>query len=52
MPLECLVNGDQAYKELEERLTLPEDEKERADHINSLIDISLDNWKTRWYDKF
>ena len=52
VPIECLVDAELALKELEQRLTPPKDPKKRKDFINTLIDISWDNWRARWYDAF
>ncbi|KAL4507121.1 hypothetical protein ABPG72_001914 [Tetrahymena utriculariae] len=52
--LPCFEKGEDAIKALEERFN-PKNiklENEYFVHTNQLIDQSLDNWKSRWYDKW
>ena len=52
--LGCFIGGEQATTGLRERL-LPKQKMSESDckeYINELIDISLDNWSTKCYDRF
>ena len=52
--LGCFIGGEQATTSLRERL-LPKQKMSESDckeYINELIDISLDNWSTKCYDRF
>lgn len=52
--LGCFIGGESAITELRERL-LPKAKMSEGDckeYINDLIDISLDNWSTKCYDRF
>lgn len=57
-PLDCMADPEKAYLEFERRLTPPADPKKRKLFVDSyylltrLIDMSWDNWRARWYDKF
>lgn len=52
--LGCFSGGEQATAGIQQRL-LPRERMNDGDckqYINDLIDVSLDNWSTRCYDKF
>jgi phosphatidylinositol 4-kinase B len=52
--LGCFIGGEQATTALRERL-MPKRKMSEGDckeYINELIDISLDNWSTKCYDRF
>ena len=51
-PIQCLVEPEKAFLEFEKRLTPPNDPKLRRKFVKSLINISWDNWRAKWYDKF
>ena len=51
--LPCFIGGDTIAKSLRERL-IPRanmSEGDYREHVNGLVDESLDNWHTRWYDR-
>mmetsp|Transcript_27364 Transcript_27364/g.49251 ORF Transcript_27364/g.49251 Transcript_27364/m.49251 type:complete len:771 (-) Transcript_27364:140-2452(-) len=50
----CFIGGEQAVIELRRRLTPRSkmSETDCRDYINQLIDESLGNWRTRWYDRY
>ena len=52
--LGCFIGGDDAISTLRERLKPKQKmlEKDCKEYINDLIDISLDNWSTKCYDRF
>jgi len=53
--LPCFIQGESLIKELKDRI-LPGgrqmSEIEAARHIDQLIEVSYDNWRTKIYDKF
>ncbi len=52
--LDCFEKGQEAINELKARLNPQENMKKNDINImvDNLINQSLDNWKTRWYDIF
>jgi phosphatidylinositol 4-kinase len=50
----CFIGGDNTISDLRERLKPKQkmNEKDCKEYINELIDISLDNWSTKCYDRF
>jgi phosphatidylinositol kinase/protein kinase (PI-3 family) len=52
--LPCFVGGEAAMEGLRDRFKLKQDlsEADCRTYINRLIDESLDNWRTRWYDRY
>ena len=52
--LPCFRHGetDTALKELRERFQLHLNDRACIDYVNSLVDESLENWRTRWYDRY
>jgi predicted transcriptional regulator len=51
-PFDCLADPERAFVELEKRLSPPSEPKARRKFVDGLIDMSWDNWRARWYDKF
>jgi phosphatidylinositol 4-kinase len=50
--LPCLVGGPRVVEELKERFVLSYTDRELEDHINSLINQSINNWRTEKYDQY
>ena len=61
--VEMLVGGNEdlpcfagrpgeALRELRERFKLDLNDYACRDHVNSLVDESLENWRTKWYDRY
>lgn len=52
--LGCFIGGDNTISTLRERLKPKQKmtEKDCKEYINELIDVSLDNWSTKCYDRF
>jgi hypothetical protein len=50
----CFEKGESAIKELELRFNPPDivNDPQLSQHCQQLINLSLDNWRTRWYDKW
>jgi phosphatidylinositol 4-kinase len=50
----CFIGGEQAVIEIRQRLTPRSGmtDTDNRDYINQLIDESLGNWRTRWYDRY
>lgn len=50
----CFEKGELAIKDLESRFNPPEimNDLLLSEHCQKLINLSLDNWRTRWYDKW
>jgi phosphatidylinositol 4-kinase len=50
----CFIGGEEAVIELRRRLTPRSkmSDTDCRDYINQLIDESLGNWRTRWYDRY
>lgn len=50
----CFEKGEQTIKDLEERFnpTNITNDLQLSEHCQRLINLSLDNWATRWYDKW
>ena len=52
--LPCFERGQDCINELKKRF-FPKDNMKSRDymkHVDYLISLSLDNWRTKWYDKF
>ena len=52
--LPCFERGDAAIEELNLRF-VPKKNMNKYDYIShsdKLIEMSIDNWRTKWYDKF
>ena len=52
--LPCFERGQDCINELKKRF-FPKDNMKIRDymkHVDYLISLSLDNWRTKWYDKF
>lgn len=52
--LPCFVMKEYTIESLKERFT-PKKNMKTTDymrHVDSLIERSIDNWRTNWYDKF
>ena len=52
--LPCFERGQECINELKKRF-FPKDNMKVRDymkHVDYLISLSLDNWRTKWYDKF
>lgn len=43
---------DDAIKELRDRFRLDLNDRACLEYVNSLIDESLENWRTNWYDRY
>ena len=41
-----------AAQELQERFCLDLNDRACVEFVNSLIDDSLENWRTTWYDRY
>lgn len=54
MTMPCFEKGQQAIIQMEKRFNPPDvvNDAQLNMHCQKLIDASLDNWKTRWYDRF
>ena len=52
--LPCFEGGIDAINELKKRFIPKPNMKSRdyREHVDQLISLSLDNWRTNWYDKF
>jgi phosphatidylinositol 4-kinase len=52
--LPCFIGGEPAVQALRDRFKSSQDlsEADSREYINRLIDQSLDNWRTRWYDRY
>jgi len=50
--LPCLIGGPRVVEELKERFVLSCTDRELEDHINSLINQSINNWRTEKYDQY
>lgn len=52
--LPCFENKENTIEALKSRF-YPRPEMNKVDymrHVDNLIEQSIDNWRTRWYDKF
>ncbi|KAL3934039.1 MAG: hypothetical protein SGBAC_010143 [Bacillariaceae sp.] len=43
---------DDAIKELRDRFRLDLNDRACLEYVNSLVDESLENWRTNWYDRY
>jgi phosphatidylinositol kinase/protein kinase (PI-3 family) len=43
---------DEAVRQLKERFRLDLNDNGIRKYVDSLIDESLENWRTRWYDRY
>lgn len=43
---------DKALAELRDRFKLDMNDAACRDYVDSLVDESLENWRTRWYDRY
>ena len=51
--LQCFAgNPDRALTELQERFRLDMNDAAVRDYVDTLVDESLENWRTRWYDRY
>jgi len=61
--VEMLMNGNEdlpcfrgrpedAVRELRERFRLDLNDRACTEYVNALVDESLENWRTRWYDRY
>lgn len=51
--LPCFRNKpEDAVKELRERFRLDLNDGACVDFVNSLVNESLENWRTTWYDRY
>jgi len=52
--LPCFEKGQVAINELRSRFIPRPNMKIRdyIEHVDTLIEQSIDNWRTKWYDKF
>jgi phosphatidylinositol 4-kinase len=50
----CFNKGDEAIDELEKRFNPPgvSNDAEISVYCQNLINSSIDNWRSRWYDKW
>jgi phosphatidylinositol 4-kinase B len=50
----CFAKGDEAIYELEKRFNPPgvSNDAEISVYCQNLINSSIDNWRSRWYDKW
>lgn len=52
--LPCFLKGQDTIDELRQRF-IPRKNMNKRDyisHVDKLIESSIDNWRTKWYDKF
>ncbi len=52
--LPCFLKGQDTIEELRQRF-IPRKNMNKRDyisHVDKLIESSIDNWRTKWYDKF
>lgn len=54
MTMPCFEKGESAIKALEDRFNPPDviNDAQLNAHCQNLIDVSLDNWAAKWYDRF
>lgn len=51
--LQCFAgNPDRALSELQERFKLDMNDAAVREYVDTLVDESLENWRTRWYDRY
>jgi len=50
--LPCFVGGPKILDDLKDRFVLGQTDKEVDDHINSLLNQSINNWRTQKYDQY
>jgi phosphatidylinositol 4-kinase B len=51
--LHCFCNKpEEAVRGLRERFRLDWNDRACTDYVNTLIDESMENWRTRWYDRY
>lgn len=43
---------EEAVRGLRERFRLDLNDRACIDYVNALIDESIENWRTRWYDRY
>jgi len=43
---------EEAVEDLRRRFRLDLNDRACLEYVNSLIDESLENWRTRWYDRY
>ena len=48
----CGTSLQAAVEALRERFQPDLNDRACMDYVNALIDQSLDNWRTRWYDRY
>lgn len=48
----CFQGKEKALSELRERFKLDMTQNQCREHITKIIEEAVDNWRTRWYDKF
>lgn len=54
MTMPCFEKGEEAIKAMENRINPlgVENDPLLNNHCQKLINLSLDNWASRWYDRF
>ena len=51
--LPCFAGSpDRALRELRERFKLEMNDVACREFVDKLVDESLENWRTRWYDRY
>ena len=54
LKVKFIKSGDATIQELKQRFVpmMKMNKFDYISHSDKLIEISLDNWRTKWYDKF